>query len=50
MNRYLCITPDARSAVVEADGLFLAEAVAAASLELDAMPRGSLMLRIGGAS
>lgn len=50
MSRYHCITPDGREAWVEADSEFLAEAVAAVSLELDDLPSGSVIAAIGGAA
>lgn len=48
MTTYLCITPDGRNTVVEADSLRLAAAVGALSLELGDLPRGSLVIRLGG--
>lgn len=50
MNTYLCLTPDGRTAEVQADSLRLAAAVGALSLELGDLPRGSLVIRVGGAA
>lgn len=49
MSRYLCVIPDGRAVEAQADCLALAEACAAVTLELGNLPRGSLLLRIGGA-